>query len=65
MQLRSQDDLIRMRDLYYRLHWWVRDAQLQGQDTGDVCIDIIMERRKALEWAMDADYDWDSVELST
>ncbi len=65
MRLRSHEELFRMLDLYYRLHWWTRNAQLTGQDTGEVRLDIIMERRKALEWIMDANCDWDSVELST
>ena len=65
MQLRSYDDLFQMCDLYYRVHWWTRNAQLQGTNTGDVSIDIIMERRKALEWVMSPDCEWDSVELNT
>jgi len=65
MRLRSHEELFRMLDLYYRLHWWTRNAQLTGQDTGEVRLDIITERRKGLEWIMDANCDWDSVELST
>jgi len=65
MRLRSRDDLFRMLDLYYRLHWWTRNSQLTGKDTGVVRLDIIMERRKALEWVMDAACDWDNVEMST
>jgi hypothetical protein len=65
MRLRPHDELFRMLDLYYRLHWWTRNAQLQGQSTGNVSIDIIMERRKALEWLLNAEDDWDNVEMST
>jgi hypothetical protein len=65
MRLRSSEELFRMLDLYYRLHWWTRNAQLIGQETGEVRLDIIMERRKALEWVMDPACDWDSVEMST
>ncbi|MCB9867888.1 MAG: DUF4272 domain-containing protein [Phycisphaerales bacterium] len=65
MRLRPHDELYRMRDLYYRLHWWTRNAELQGQPTGNVSIDIIMERRKALEWTLNADDDWDNVNMST
>jgi hypothetical protein len=65
MRLRPRDELFQMLDLYYRLHWWTRNAQLSGQDTGIVRLDIIMERRKALEWIMDPACDWDSVEMST
>jgi hypothetical protein len=65
MQLRSREELFRMLDLYYRLHWWTRNSQLTGKDTGVVRPDIIMERRKALEWLMDLSCDWDNVEMST
>jgi hypothetical protein len=65
MRLRSRDELFQMLDLYYRLHWWTRNAQLTGQDTGEVRLDIIMERRKALEWIMHPTCDWDKVEQGT
>ena len=64
-KLRPHAELYRMRDLYFRLHWWTRNEQLRGGTTGDVSADIIMERRKALEWVMDAEGDWDNVEMST
>lgn len=65
MQLRTREDLFRMLDLYYRLHWWPRNSQLTGKDTGSVRLDVIMERRKALEWVMDPSCDWGNVEMST
>ena len=65
MQLRSREELFRMLDLYFRLHWWTRNSQLTGKDTGAVRLDIIMERRKALEWVMDPACDWDNVDMST
>jgi hypothetical protein len=65
MRLCSREELFRKLDLYYRLHWWTRNAQLTGQDSGAVRLDIIMERRKALEWLMNPSCDWDSVEMST
>lgn len=65
MRLRSREELFRMLDLYYRLHWWTRNSQLTGKDTGVVRLDIIMERRKALEWVMDPGSDWDNVEMGT
>ena len=65
MRLRPRDELFRTLDLYYRLHWWTENARLTGKDTGVVRNDIIMERRKALEWILDPGCDWDNVELST
>jgi hypothetical protein len=40
-------------------------AGIEPKDTGVVRLDIIMERRKALEWVMDPACDWDNVELGT
>jgi hypothetical protein len=54
-----------MRDLSYRFHWWTRDAQLKGQGTGYERLDIVMERRKALEWILDCEMDWDDIPLCT
>jgi hypothetical protein len=65
MKLRPHEDIFRMLDLYYRAHWWTRNAQLTGQKTGALSIDIIMERRKALEWVLDGTENWDSVNMST
>ncbi len=65
MRLRSREELFRELDLYYRLHWWTRNSRLTGKDTGAVRLDIIVERRKALEWVMDPACDWDRVDMST
>jgi Domain of unknown function (DUF4272) len=61
MKLRSDAELFQELDLYYRLHWWTRDANLNGYETGDVSLDIVMERRKALEWLFNPECDWDNV----
>ena len=65
VRLRSYDELYAMRDLYYRAHWYARDGGLNGYDTGVFGMDAIMERRKALEWLLDASQAWDDVEMST
>ena len=44
MKLRTTDEIFRQLDLYYRLHWWARDASLNGKESGNVSLDIIMER---------------------
>ena len=60
MVLRSANDIFKELDLYYRLHWWTRDGSLKGYSTGNVSLDIIMERRKALEWLFSPNIDWDN-----
>ena len=65
MKLRDYDDLYKERDLYYRVMWWARESQLRGQPDPKFAMSRIMERRRALEWLMDATLDWDDVDLST
>jgi Domain of unknown function (DUF4272) len=65
MQIRSYPEVFQMLDLYFRLHWYARNGQLKRQSTDPVNLDIIMERRKALEWVMRPGVDWDDVPLNT
>lgn len=64
--LRPFPEIYRKLDLYYRGHWYARDGQLNRYDTGKFNLDIIMERRKALEWVSDRTIeDWDDTPLHT
>jgi hypothetical protein len=64
--LRPFDEIYQMLDLYFRAHWYARDGQLNGYPTGVFNPDIIMERRKALEWIADTTIlDWDETPDST
>jgi hypothetical protein len=62
--LLPEESLFKMLDYYYRLHWYCVDERLQGRkalvDEG-----LVYERRKALEWAMNQELDWDDVEMGT
>lgn len=64
MRLRSYRSLYEMRDLYYRLHWWVNNARKTNESTCDVDFNIVLQRRKALEWILNPDYEWDTIDLS-
>lgn len=61
MKLRDFDEVFAMLDLYYRLHWSARDAEVNDYDSA-VDADIVMERRRALEWAL-SECGWDEIEL--
>jgi hypothetical protein len=65
MKIRPYDDIFRMLDLYFRLHWYARNGELTGNSTEPVSHDIIMERRKALEWVLAPDEEWDDIALNT
>ncbi len=63
---RSAAEIYQMLDLYYLAHWYARDGQLNRRDTTSFSLDIIMERRKALEWVMDRTIqDWDETPENT
>jgi hypothetical protein len=64
--LRPFGEIFQTLDLYFRAHWYARDGQLNGYSTGVFDLDIIMERRRALEWIADRTIeDWDEVPEST
>lgn len=65
MRLRPYEEMYRMLDLYYRVHWFTEDARINGYATGEISGDVIMERRKALEWLMDKSINWDNVPIDT
>lgn len=65
MYLRSSKSIYEMLDLYYRLHWWTKNARRENKPTGDVSLDIVIARRRALEWILNSTAAWDNVDLST
>jgi len=64
MHLRSIKSLYMMLDLYYRVHWWVNNAQKENKAVTNVVMDAVKARRKALEWILDCNSKWDEVDLS-
>jgi hypothetical protein len=63
---RPAAEIYQQLDLYYLAHWYARDGQLNKRDTTPFSLDIIMERRKALEWVMDSTItDWDETPANT
>lgn len=65
-RLRPTGELYEMLDLYFRAHWYTEDGRINGYSTGLFDSDIVMERRKALQWLFpEHGADWDHVDLST
>jgi len=65
LTLRNSAELAAQADLAYCLHWAVRQAQTQNSPTpGKVPGDVIVERRRALEWLISGE-SWDEVSLDT
>lgn len=63
-ELRTDEEIYEMLDLYYRLHWYCVDERLKGQQT-KINEGLVYERRRALEWLINTNSDWDDIEMST
>lgn len=60
--LRSELEIYTMLDYYYRLHWYVTDSRINGVKS-KLTEGVIYERRKALEWVLNRDCDWDNADM--
>jgi hypothetical protein len=63
--LRPTNVLLATLDLLYRAHWAARDARQSGAEDCPFNEGVVHERRKFLEWSLNADVDWDDVDMST
>lgn len=65
-RLRSIDEILDMTDLYFRYHWACVEKRLKPEtQTGNLNPDVVIERRKALEWVISDEYDWNDIALNT
>ena len=58
--LRPFEEIYRQADLHYRLHWAARGAR-----DATLSESLIRERRKALDWVIGVEADWDEVPGNT
>ncbi len=63
--IRTFDDIYKMRDFYYRAMWSCRNALLNNKPHENFNMSLIMERRRALTWCLDRSSDWDNIEQDT
>ena len=53
-------------DLYFRYHWACVDKRIGNNiSIGNLSSDIVYERRRAFEWTIDEEEDWDNFDAST
>lgn len=64
-KLRNRLEIFEMLDKFYRAHWFARNNNLSGRKSDKVDLDIIMERRKALEYTCYKEFKWDEISLDT
>jgi hypothetical protein len=64
-RLRSQDELLKVCDLAYCLHWSIVEERINGRDDpGKMPGELVTQRRRAIEWIMDEEI-WDEVFMDT
>lgn len=64
-QLRKRLEIFETLDKFYRAHWFAKKNNLKGEKSDKVDLDIIMERRKALEFTCYKEFIWDEISLDT
>jgi hypothetical protein len=61
----SEKEIYEQADFYYRVHWHCVDTRLKGLNSSQFDEGTIMGRRKALDWVITPEEEWDEIDLST
>ena len=65
-KLRDTDELLDMLDLYYRYHWATTEKRIKPEtEVGGLDDEIVMERRRGLEWLFSEENNWFDIALNT
>ena len=65
-KLRNIEEILDMLDLYYRYHWATTEKRIRPEtEIKDLNPDIVVERRRGLEWLISNEYDWNDISLDT
>ena len=65
-KLRTGDRLLAMLDLYYCYHWACVEKQIRPETSvGKLNPEVVMERRRGLEWLFSEKQDWNTISLDT
>ncbi|MBQ1431696.1 MAG: DUF4272 domain-containing protein [Ruminococcus sp.] len=65
-KLKSADEIMTMLDLFYRMHWACVDKRIRPETAaGDLVEEVVMERRRGLEWLVSNETDWYDISLNT
>ncbi|QQS36072.1 MAG: DUF4272 domain-containing protein [Ignavibacteriales bacterium] len=64
-KLRSNSEILDQLDLIYRLHWYVRNQQLNNRKVKKVDQEVVYEWHYALNWVTYYDENWDDITTDT
>lgn len=63
-KLRNIDEILDMKDLYYRYNWAINNKYINpNTKIGNLESSNVIERRRALEWILSDVYDWYNLQL--
>ena len=66
VKIRNIEDILDMLDLYYRYHWACVDKSINPKtNIENLNPEVVMERRKSLEWLVSNADDWNDISLDT
>ncbi len=64
--LRDVEERKDMTDYFYRCHWAAVEKRLRPDtEIGDLNEEVVMERRRGLDWLFDTEDDWFDISLDT
>lgn len=65
-KIRDVEEILDILDLYYRYHWACVEKRVRPDtNIGLLNPDVVVERRKGLEWVMSDIEEWDEIPLDT
>jgi hypothetical protein len=65
-KLRSVEKILDMTDLFYRYHWACEEKRIHPDtSTGQLKSEVVLERRRGLEWLISEEQDWNEIRLDT
>lgn len=65
-RLRNVEKILDMLDLFYCYHWACVEKQIRPEtETGKLNPEVVVERRRGLEWLISEETDWNEISLDT
>ena len=64
--LRNTEKILDMTDLFYCYHWACEEKRIRPEtSTGKLNSEVVVERRRGLEWLISEEEDWNQISLDT